>query len=91
MQLLGATVPVVPPVHHPHRRLSRVDHVFTVRAKWIFVEVQFGTLYAYQLVQRTGPNGLIGVSGARYERCCMPSQTPVRQLCARSVIPHSAC
>ena len=52
--LLRATVPVVPPVHHPNRRLSRVDHGFTVRAKWIIVEVQFGTLYAYQFCGEPG-------------------------------------
>jgi hypothetical protein len=47
-QLLRATVPVVPPVYRPNRRVSRVDHVFTVRAKWIIVKVQFRTPYTYQ-------------------------------------------
>jgi hypothetical protein len=41
-QLLRATAPVVvPPVNLHDRRLFRVDHVFTVRAKWIVVKVQF--------------------------------------------------
>jgi hypothetical protein len=40
-QLLRARVPVVPPVYLLDRRLSRVDHVFTVRANWIAVKVQF--------------------------------------------------
>jgi hypothetical protein len=41
-QVLSATVPVVvSPVNLPDRRLFRVDHVFTVRAKWIVVKVQF--------------------------------------------------
>jgi hypothetical protein len=40
--LLRATVPVVvPPVNLPDRRLFRVDHVFTVPAKWIVVKVPF--------------------------------------------------
>jgi hypothetical protein len=52
-QLLGATVAVVPPLQHPHR-LSRVDHVVTVPAKWIIVEVQFETPYAYQFSRKQG-------------------------------------